>query len=241
MPSQLTRSQLEAQRRLRRFVASHIERAWRSLPDYEDNRQAQFLQAVIPVVVAAQRQSATVTDAYIARVMRRAPIGVPPGVISNLRGVSPEEVYTRPFKTLWTALGNGSLYDDAFSLALNRAMGTATADVQMAMRAASDYIEGADDNIYGYTRVANADACEFCSEVDGAYVKASDGFAFALHNNCGCSLEPNTEPHRGAVTLPDGTRVREFQYGALNDRVAVRQHGELGPILGSPDHDFTEL
>jgi hypothetical protein len=60
-------------------------------------------------------------------------------------------------------------------------------------------------------------------------------------HNCGCGLEPNDEPHRGAVHLPDGTRVRENQYGPLNANVAVEDHGELGPVLVAPGQKFTSL
>lgn len=46
-----------------------------------------------------------------------------------------------------------------------------------------------------------------------------------LHNNCGCSLEPVLDDFPGDTPLPD--------------TVAVNEHGELGPILGGPDHEFT--
>ena len=108
---------------------------------------------------------------------------------------------------------------------LARATSTAAMDVQLAARATFGAVQEADDGVYGYQRVADGDACEFCQAVDGAYVKSGD--AMALHNNCGCSLEPLTVPHPRAARLPDG--------------VAVHEHGELGPMLGDAAHDFTSL
>ena len=96
-------------------------------------------------------------------------------------------------------------------------------DVQLSARATFDAVQAADSGIYGYQRVADGSACEFCQRLDGAYVKSAS--AMALHNGCGCSLEPLTAPHRLAAYLPSG--------------VAVHEHGELGPMLGSPDHSFT--
>jgi hypothetical protein len=60
----------------------------------------------------------------------------------------------------------------------------------------------------------------------------------ALHSGCECGVEPNREPHRGAVRLPDGTEIRKYAYGPLNDNVAVRNHGEYGPTLVGADHHF---
>jgi hypothetical protein len=114
-------------------------------------------------------------------------------------------------------------YTAAVAAGLARAKESAALDVQMAQREAFGQIEQVDDGFYGYQRVANGGACEFCSAVAGAYVKSAA--AMALHNNCGCSLEPLVEPHSRAVTLPSG--------------VAVNEHGELGAVIGSADHDFT--
>jgi hypothetical protein len=60
----------------------------------------------------------------------------------------------------------------------------------------------------------------------------------ALHNHCGCGLEVLREPHELAARLPDGTEIESFPYSTY-EGVAVRQHGELGPILVDPKQHFT--
>lgn len=239
----LAQAHIAAEATLRSVTIRAVENLWASLPAYNRENLDEWLSRVVPVVLAAQRQSVTITEAYLARALDRRPLGLDVAeVVGSIRGgVSPDEVYGRPFVTIWTALGNGTPYADAMAAGLARATGTAAMDVQMAMRAAADAVDAADETMFGYQRVADPGACDFCQEVDGAYVKGSDGFVMALHNNCGCGLEPLTEPHPRAVHLPDGTQVRPYQYGPLNDKVAVHDHGELGPVLGSPDHDFTQL
>lgn len=221
-----------------------IERIWRGMPGYDRRDLPRWLRAAVPLSLAAQRQSSAITEAFVARSLGRRPIGIDRSLTTGRAirsGADPEEVYTRPFVTLWTALGAGVEFARASEAALARATGTIAMDVQMSARATFARIEGElgeSDGFYGYERVADAGACEFCQEVDGAYVKNADGFAMALHNHCGCSLEPLTEPHRNARYLPDGTEIRPYAQGPLNEKVAIREHGELGPLLGHPAHDF---
>ena len=226
MPSPLAEAHIEAQRRLRAFTSNAVRRYWDDLPAYDRANVDEFLTRTVPTVIAAQRQSVAVTEAYIARYLRRQPLGINPEKLigaSVRNGTAPEDVYQRPFVTLWTRLGDGSDYADAFSAAVTQAAGSAAMDVQLSMRATANAVQEADAGIYGYSRVADGAACLFCMEVDGAYVKSAD--AMPLHNNCGCGLEPLTAPHPRAATLPSG--------------VAVHQHGELGPVLGDPAHNFT--
>jgi len=226
MASRLTDAHVEAQKRLRAAATATVAQAWRNLPAYDRVNVPAFLDTAVPAVLAAQRQSVAITEAYLAAYLRRAPIGVNPDNLigAGLRGVDPAEVYTRPFVTVWTALGNGIPYEQALSAGLQRATETAAMDVQMSMRATSSAVQQATpEGFYGYQRVADGGACEFCQEIDGAYVKFAD--AMALHNNCGCGLEPLTQPHSRAAKLPNG--------------VAVSEHGELGAVIHDPAHDFT--
>jgi hypothetical protein len=224
--SQLARAHIEVERRLRLATVTALERIWRNLPGYDRANVDQWLSQVLPFVAAAQRQSVAVTEAYLARAMGRPPLGLNPDNLIGAavrNGTSPEEVYKRPFVSMWSSLGSGNQWQDAFGAGLARATGSAAMDPQLSMRATADAVNSADPNMYGFTRVADDGACDFCEAIDGAYVKFGD--AMELHPNCGCSLEPNTEPHRLAAKLPSG--------------VAVHQHGELGPVLAAPGEHFT--
>ncbi len=229
MAAETTLAHIEAQRRLRLLVRRAVENAWGSLPGYDAANVDEWVSLVYPTVRAGQLASVRLTEGYIARMLGRRPPGLPAdrlvGTAVRRGAPAPDEVWRRPFVTLWTKLGDGVEFADASAAAAARASGMAAWDVQASMREASAAFQEADEGFYGYTRVADGDACDFCSEVDGAYVK--DAGAMALHNGCGCGLEPNDEPHPRAVNLPSG--------------VAVHEHGELGPVLTDSAHDFTTL
>lgn len=226
MASALARAHIDAGERLRTYAAEAVGAAWQRLPGYDESDVDAFLAAAVPVVAAAQRQSVIVTDAYLARSLRRQNLGIDPAVVlAAVRGATgPQEVYRRPFVTVWTALAAGKAFEDAIAAGLAHATSSARMDVQLAMRQTMQTAQDRIPEIRGYRRVADPGACDYCSAIDGAFVKSAD--AMPLHNGCGCGLEPITDPV-AATPVPDD--------------VAVHSHGELGPVLGSADHNFTRL
>lgn len=238
----LVRAHILGERRLREGAAAALIRIWQGLPAYDRPNLDQWLSEALPVVEAAQRQSVALTNAYTARAMERQPLGLDLHELIGAAvrgGTPPDVVYERAFITVWSALKGHTEWAEAVDEGLARATSAVEMDTQLSMRATADAVERADPNLYGYRRVANPTACDFCKEVDGAYVKGSSGFVMGLHNHCNCSLEVLKEPHKGAVNLPDGTEIRPYAYGPLNDNVALQQHGELGPVLVDPHEHFT--
>lgn len=224
MPS-LTDAHITTLAAIRDIVRRGVSGAWGSLPAYDDAQVAEFLALALPIVRGGQEKAASVTDAYVAATLGRQPLGIPTGEVTGAAiraGALPDEVYRRPFVTVWTALSAGSQYEQAVSAGLARATNLAATDVQLTARQTFQAIQQRDTSIRGYRRQADGAACAFCRLVDGAFVKSAG--AMPLHPGCGCGLEPvlAREP---VTALPDG--------------VAVHQHGELGPTLGAPDHDFT--
>lgn len=225
MASTLALAHIEAEKRLRDAVARALEDIWRGLPGYDRANVDEWLAKALPVVTGGQRASVAVTQAYLARALERQPLGLSPEDVVGpaLRaGAAPEEVYQRPFVTLWDKLGQGQPFADAFGAALSRVTSTGRMDVQLAMRSTLGAVQSVDEAVQGYQRVADADACAFCTEVDGAILRNGD--AMPLHNGCGCGVEVLTTVRR--ATKPPKT-------------VAIHQHGELGPVLADPAHEFT--
>lgn len=245
MASALTLAHIEAERRLRASVVQQVTRIWNGLPGHDQVNVDQWLAETVPLVEAAQRSSVSLTQAYLSRAIERPVTGVTPDELIGAaarNGTPPDQVYTRPFVTLWSELGEGIPWADAAKSALDRATGMAATDVQLSMRDTLKAV-GEAESFYGYQRVADAGACNFCQEVDGAYL--TSGEAMPLHSGCGCGVEPLEEVHRGAVKLPDGTVVRDYQYGPLKpfslpEGVAIAQHGELGPVLVDPSQHFMD-
>lgn len=231
MASPLARAHILGEQRLRRLVGRGVTRLWRALPGYDERDVDPWLARVLPLVLGGQRMSVALTEAYLARAMGRAPLGVNPERIigsAARAGATPDEVYRRPFVTLWSALGEGKEFATAAQTALARAVGTSAMDMQLAMRGTLVEVGQADDEIMGFERVADDDACGFCMEVDGAQFRTED--AMPLHNHCGCGVEP--VPYtRGQPLTPDPPP----------ETVAIEEHGELGPVLGDPAHDFTQI
>lgn len=208
------------------LVTGNVERIWRSLPGYDRENVDEWLSRVVPLVEVGKRASASLTEGYLARAMERQPLGLP-GDVDTRNGTRLEAAYQRPFVTVWTALGAGSLYTDAVDSGLARALEMARFDIQGAMRATAQAVQEADPAVIGFERTADGDACAFCLEVDGAFVRSAD--AMSLHPGCGCSLSPVTAETRG---------VRK-QTERANPNVAIHQHGEMGPVLTAADHNFT--
>jgi hypothetical protein len=226
VPSPLVDAHLTAQERLRVIVADAVAEAWNQLPGYNEADTEAFVARAVPLVLGGQRAAAQLTDGYVASAMDRAALGLDMESVIGAaarNGTPLEEVYRRPFVTVWTALKNGRPYEDAVASGLARVREAAVMDVQLAHRASLQAIQDGDPSIRGFRRVANGAACQFCLSIDGAIVSSAS--AMALHTGCGCGLEPLT-----------GGSVRA---SATPDAVAVHEHGELGPVLTDPSHDFT--
>jgi hypothetical protein len=231
MATELARAHILSQERLRALVVAAAGRIWGGLPGYDRQNIDEWLSGILPVVAAAQRQSIALTDAYLARALERQPLGIDPADASGAAvraGTPPEQVYRRPFVTVWTALQGGTQWEDAVHSGLARATSTAATDVQLSMRRTLQIVGEEDELILGYQRVTDGDACAFCRLVAGQRYHTSQ--LMPIHNHCGCGVDVITGEQR-----PDFTGQLD------NDRVAVREHGEMGPVLVDPAQAFTSL
>lgn len=221
-PVALADAQIAAQARLRTLAGAAALRAWQGLRSWDEEDVPRWLVLVVPLLLAVQRAAVTTTDAYVARALGRAPLGIDPlPVIDRVRGDARiPEVYRRPFVTVWSDLQAGKPFPEAVAAGGARVESMVEMDVQLAHFGALQAVQDADPVIRGWRRVADPGACEFCLLVNGAFVKRAD--ASPLHNRCGCGLEPATEDGE-PTPLPEG--------------VAVHEHGEYGLVLGDPAHD----
>lgn len=224
--SALTDAHITGQARIRAQVVAYLTALWQSYGSYNEPQADEFSTTAAVAVVAAQRTSVALTNAFIGRMLGTGPIGIDAGaVVSRLRGdTTPEQVYRRPFQTVWTDLSKGRPYEDAVHAGLSRAKATAEMDVQLAHFAGYQAVQDAEPRIKGYRRVPDGGACAYCRKIAGAFVKRAD--ASPLHARCGCGLRPELEEHP-VTPLPDG--------------VAVHEHGETGLQIGSDSHNFTRL
>lgn len=223
MASPRTDAQILAQTRLQHWVTVIVAQLWNGLLGHDQQDVPIWLGRILPVIRSARRQSVALTDAYLAHAQDRAPLGLNPDALTLRNGADLADVYRRPFVTTWAARNDGRNERDALDVGRSRAMAAAAMDVGLAQRAALDAIGQADGTIFGFKRVANPDACDYCRMLNGVYVKSAA--AMPLHPYCRCTLEPLDAPHPLAARLPSG--------------VAVRDHGELGPTITDPGDRFT--
>lgn len=235
----LTEAHIAAQERLRQFAAAGVVAAWTGLPGYDEQNVPEFLSKAVPVVDAAQRAAVSVTEAYIARAIGRRTIGVDAQRLIGAavrNGTAPAEVYRRPFVTVWSALKDGTLYEDAVRAGLERASVAAETDVQLSMRQTLTEVARVDRTILGYRRVPDANACEFCRLVAGQRYRTDQ--LMPLHPRCGCSVDVITAENRHEFTGNPSNDLSVTENGVT---AAVREHGELGPMLvDGADHFTTE-
>lgn len=239
MTDALTTAHITAQQRLRALAARGVAAVWSSLPAHNSENLDEWLTRVLPLIAAAQRQSALITDAYLARAIERPPIGLDLAQVtgaSTRNGTPPEDVYKRPFITVWTAIGNGKTVADASAQGLARATATAETDVQLAMRETLRYVGLADTRIVGYQRVPDAGACKFCRTVAGQRYRVEQ--LMPIHPNCGCGVKVITADQRPAFT---GNPENDLNITRDGVHAVVREHGELGPVLLDGNQHFEPL
>lgn len=247
----LEEAHILAQARLRELTVQAVGMAWRSLLAYDIANVAQFLSMVVPLILAAQRQSATLTSMFLAtalhppaRVLVPAPapprIAALPVDLEQVTGAAiragtpPEVVYRRPFVTVWTMLQEHTPWAEAVNAGLARAQASAAMDVQNTMRHTLKLIGDAEPMILGYRRIPDASACEFCKLIAGRRYLTSE--LQPVHPRCGCGVGVITEANRGDFTGKSENDLRIAGDGIV---AAVREHGELGPLLVSADDHFT--
>lgn len=231
-----------AKHTLQGFAAAAVLAAWRALSHYNRVQVDQFLAEVLPVVAAANRQSVMLTNAFLAQSLgeQPSPIDVQQ-ILAGLRnGTVPEDVYTRAFVAVWTALKAGDGWDKSVKIGLDRATSAAQTDVQLAFTHTLAAVGQSNDGIVGYQRVPDATACAFC--VAAAGQRYTRGDLMPLHDRCGCSVAPITRANRHLFTGDPANDLKpapsEFP-GADGLLVGVREHGELGPLLVNAADHFT--
>ncbi len=255
-----TQAHIAANTRLQEIAATAAAAAWLGLGSYDEEDVPRFLARVVPVILAAQRQSVVLTVAFLARAIGRRPAAVDvtqlvgaairtatPEVIaasqrgglalaSDATGVPPEVVYRRPFVAVWSDLSKGTPWADAVNAGRERVEATAAFDAQNAMRHTLRAVGEADDLILGYRRVPDSDACDFCKLIAGRRYLTSD--LMEVHPRCQCGVDIITAENRG-----DFTGKRENDLAITRDGVtaAVVTHGELGALLVNGAHGFTGL
>lgn len=193
---------------------------------YRDADLARFVKQVVPVALAGRKQVATLTNAHLAQVMS-AQTGrrVLPAKIADtalLRGVAADEVYARPFKTVWWKLSEGLALDAAVSAGKARLADIVLGDMQLAKTTtAQQSMQAAGYERFKRVVSYSAHTCDLCPiAAENTYSTAE---LMPIHPGCNCGIEP----------LEGSGEVDTSMQG-----VVVNLHGELGPVLAVAGQHF---
>lgn len=231
MADELAHANIAVKQRLMDIIVAAVGAAWRGLPHYDREQLDQFLTTVIPITAAANAQSVALTEAFLSQTLDRPPLGLDPaGIVAGIRnGVTPEQVYERSFVAVWSALKQGKPWEQAVKLGLDRATSAAATDVQLSFTHTLRAVGTVDKRIGAYRRIPDPTACDFCRAASGQLYHTAD--LMPLHNHCGCGVAPV-----GDMT---GGRAPSTFPSPAGGQVAVRHHGELGPVLTNAADHFT--
>jgi hypothetical protein len=187
--------------------------------------------------------------------------------IIDVRGITSEVEWQRPIVEARMAIARENPFDEAIRRGRQRAADLARADVMLTQRATTAAALSADSRVVGYRRVLTGVSCVFCATVSTQRYKSSE--LMPVHQHCDCTVAPiiGTEDPGRVVNadLLDRLRTLGPQYwmqrgygvdedgnvfvranstsnewsDRLTPQVAVREHGEFGPVLVDPLDNFT--
>lgn len=162
-----------------------------------------FVPTAVSAVDGGQRVTAALTAAYLSQLYgllsgdTSAPATIPIAGMTDqaLRGVGADEVYRRPFVTLWTDLSTGKPLADALSNAARRLDTLVQTDLQLATTHTARNVLAQQPKVVGYRRVLSGSGhhCGLCILASTQRYHISD--LMPIHPNCACTVMPVIGTH----------------------------------------------
>lgn len=200
---------------VRARLAQYSAGLWASLGDnYRSSVQEEFLEQLLPRVLAGQELLADLTGEYLngCATILGLQMPTPPGELyerirQGVRGVPVDEVYTRPFTTVYTKLKNGETLPAAVAaggLKLDRILGT---DLQIVKRDAthagmSQWDKHPTGQTVFYQRVLKGSKnCALCIVASTQRYRVDH--VQPIHPGCDCGFKPLPPGEYDHVLHPD--------------------------------------
>ena len=253
--------------RMRRSLAAGLIevllRLFRELGAWRDADAEVFVRQAVPLVQGSQQTLAGLVATYMAEQASTAlgravaPPVIPDTEVWNLRnGVEPEDVYLRPFKTVYKALAADRPLTEAVELGATRLAEVAEADLQQTYaRSSRAAMQGLPEEVrprFWRRVLVGEENCAMCvvASTQRYRVEALN----PIHPGCDCRVEPIFGRDPGQVIAPElleqvhsavraltgesDRGARAPDYRQLMTRMTP-EHGELGPMLVRPRDKFT--
>lgn len=219
---------------------------------YSDAEVAELAAQLAAWTRQAQEGFADLTQQYLLAVLDEfdaAPRS--PGRVelpAQLREVDPVVEFERPAVQFRFRVSEGDSEEAAAAAAKQRVKQLADMDLGLAGREASKQTLVSADRITGWRRIirpelSRSGSCGLCVVAANQVYRTDE--LMPLHNGCNCTVAPITLTSDPGLTL--NRQDLNVLYGAAGGtgrqglqrvRVAVKQHGELGPVLTNGAHEF---
>jgi hypothetical protein len=173
----------------------------------------------------------------------------------RVEAVPAEQVYGRiPEHVRFATVAKGMSEDQARIDGLRRAMVVADTDVMLADRAQINrfFTERKPRGVVGYRRIlhpelgSGAPPCGLCVVASDRLYQVAE--LMPIHARCRCSVSAATADSDPGQSLNSEDLARIYEAAGGNTRnqlktirVAVTEHGELGPVLTNADHNVRDL
>lgn len=245
---------------LRAAIVQQLYAIWFGMGSYRDADVAEFLDIALPLIRAGQETSATATATYMQfqlesqgseNLLEMPPLELVTGPIIR-GGVPEEEVYSRPFKAVWAALGNGHDIREAIQMGADRLRQLVETDIQLSHTHTARNIISTRKDVVGFRRVpTGAYTCALCMVASTQRYRKLD--LMPIHPGCDCRVAPiileDTIPRvvdretldriHEAIAKQFGISVRDARQIDYRKILLVENHGEYGPTLTVAKHKFT--
>jgi len=245
--------------RLVRGLGVKVADVFTNLSSWRDEDFVRFSKLIEPTLTGGRLQAAKLQIGFYQQMAKaRGEAFVAPTIsasdftVPKLRnGAVASEVYRRPFVDLYTALSQGKDMTQAVAAGGHRISSIVSTDMQLSRRNAGFLARGSNDNIVGYARtLTGAENCALC--YTASTQRYNNGDLLPIHPGCDCGEMPiygDQDPGQviDEIRLEATHEAVEARFG-VSDRsgreidyrdIAIREHGELGPVLTVADQNFT--
>lgn len=241
------------------FVLGRVIRSFADAGSWRDADAARFQRQALPIILAGERQVATLTASYLEQLYRdqddevhRVAVDLDAVTGTALRGVDPREVYERPYTQIYTALSKGDSLDEAVRQGTHRLETLVKTDLQLA-RTHTVREVAADMPRVTYTvrELQGEYDCALCMIASTQRYHKRD--LAPIHPGCDCLVKVVTADYdpgqvidedllnaiHDAVEEATGTSDRGGRAVDYRKILLTREHGEIGPVLTFRDQHFT--
>jgi len=194
------------------------------------------------LVHAAQHAVGSLVTSHLSRKMGIvAPIPLGDNITRRENGIPKSLVYQRPYRVAALAYQGGASQDEAMTLGLRRLNSITGVDIQMAKVRQAQIVLKAGGRKTFHRVPTSGKPCDLCELAADQTYYTED--LMPIHDSCACEIEPG-EPDEDAQEANEavddnGTdEVPRDSDGDEDRKIAIREHGEIGPMLTWAHQNF---